>query len=94
MTVIGTIFSWLMRGAITIYRTAVSPFLPVSCRYAPTCSAYALEAIERHGPLRGLWLAIARVFRCHPWGGAGYDPVPEHSDNRRAAAGAASDLSR
>lgn len=94
MTVIGTIFSWLMRGTIIIYRAAVSPFLPVSCRYAPTCSAYALEAIELHGPLRGLWLALARISRCHPWGAAGYDPVPNHSDHRRSAAGAASDLSR
>lgn len=58
------------------YRTAISPFTPASCRYTPTCSAYAVEALERHGTMRGSWLAVRRILRCHPWGGAGYDPVP------------------
>lgn len=61
---------------IRFYRLAISPLLPASCRYEPTCSAYAMTAIERHGILRGLWLAVRRILRCHPWGGAGYDPVP------------------
>jgi putative membrane protein insertion efficiency factor len=61
---------------IKIYRNVVSPHLPASCRYTPTCSAYALEAFERHGLLKGLWLTIKRVFSCNPWGGSGYDPVP------------------
>ena len=64
-------------GAIRGYRWLLSPVLGPRCRYLPTCSAYALEAIERHGAWRGLRLATARVLRCHPWGGSGYDPVPE-----------------
>lgn len=64
-------------GVIHLYRWLVSPLLGPRCRYLPTCSAYALEAIERHGPWRGLRLAAARVLRCHPWGGSGCDPVPE-----------------
>lgn len=61
---------------IRFYQLAISPLLPPACRFTPTCSQYAIEAIQRHGPLRGLWLAIRRILRCHPWGGSGYDPVP------------------
>lgn len=61
---------------IQIYRACISPMLPASCRYTPTCSQYAIEAIRKHGPLRGGWLAVRRICRCHPWGGSGYDPVP------------------
>lgn len=64
-------------GFIRFYRAAISPWTPASCRYTPTCSSYAMEAIERHGPGRGTWLALGRLSRCHPWGGHGYDPVPE-----------------
>ena len=67
----------LARLPIHLYRWTLSPFLGRHCRYQPTCSAYALEAIERHGILRGYGLALSRIGRCHPWGGAGYDPVPE-----------------
>jgi len=67
----------LVIGPIWAYRLLVSPFLAPSCRYLPTCSAYACEALHRHGALAGGWLALKRVARCHPWGGAGYDPVPE-----------------
>ena len=62
---------------IRVYQGAVSPWLPPACRYEPTCSEYARIAVERHGPGRGAWLAIGRIGRCHPFGGSGWDPVPE-----------------
>ena len=65
-----------LRAVMTIYRYGVSPFTPLSCRYLPTCSAYAEEAVVLHGPWRGSWLALKRLSRCHPLGGNGYDPVP------------------
>ncbi len=61
---------------ITVYRTAVSPLRPPSCRYLPTCSEYALEAISTHGSVRGGWLAVRRLLRCHPFHRGGHDPVP------------------
>ncbi len=67
----------LLRGLIRAYKLFVSPILPPSCRYLPTCSDYAAEAIATHGALRGSWLTARRLSRCHPWGGSGYDPVPE-----------------
>ncbi len=70
---LGRILIGLVRG----YRLLVSPWTPPACRYTPTCSAYAVDAIEEHGALRGVLLAVRRVARCHPWGGHGYDPVPE-----------------
>ena len=63
-------------GLIRFYQVAISPRLPASCRFQPTCSAYALEAVERHGVLKGSRLAAWRLLRCHPWGGMGFDPVP------------------
>lgn len=62
---------------IYFYRMVISPMLPPTCRYTPTCSQYAIDAIKRHGSLKGLYLAVKRILRCHPWGGSGYDPVPE-----------------
>jgi len=61
---------------IRLYQWTISPLLGVNCRFAPSCSAYAIEAIETHGAVRGLWLGTRRILRCHPWGGSGYDPVP------------------
>jgi len=61
---------------VRFYRTAISPWTPPSCRYQPTCSAYTLEALDTHGALRGGWLGLRRILRCHPWGGSGHDPVP------------------
>jgi putative membrane protein insertion efficiency factor len=62
---------------VHVYRAALGPLLGGSCRFTPSCSAYAIEALERHGPLRGFALAVRRVLRCHPWSPAGHDPVPE-----------------
>lgn len=61
---------------IRFYQRFVSPLTPPSCRFTPTCSQYAVEALQKYGPLKGLWLAVRRLLRCHPWGGSGYDPVP------------------
>ena len=61
---------------IRFYQWVISPMLPAACRYQPTCSAYAVEAITRHGVLAGGWMALRRLLRCHPWGGSGFDPVP------------------
>lgn len=61
---------------IRFYQLSISPLLPPSCRFTPTCSQYAIEAITRHGIIKGTYLAIRRILRCHPWGGSGYDPVP------------------
>jgi uncharacterized protein len=61
---------------VRIYQRVLSPLLPPSCRYTPTCSQYAVEALKKHGPWRGLILSVRRFMRCHPWGGSGYDPVP------------------
>ncbi|MBS1215297.1 MAG: rane protein insertion efficiency factor YidD [Proteobacteria bacterium] len=63
---------WLVKA----YRYAVSPMLGPSCRFEPSCSCYAVEALERHGAAHGTWLAVKRVSRCHPWHPGGYDPVP------------------
>jgi len=68
----GKLLIFLVRG----YQVGISPLLPASCRYYPTCSAYAVEAIERHGPARGGWLALRRIARCHPFRAGGFDPVP------------------
>lgn len=61
---------------IRFYQRAISPLLGANCRYTPTCSAYAIEAIKKYGPFKGGFLAAKRILSCHPWGGSGYDPVP------------------
>ena len=62
---------------IRLYQITLSPWLGNACRYTPTCSQYAIEALQKHGALKGLYLAVRRILRCHPWGGYGYDPVPD-----------------
>ncbi|MCB2010405.1 MAG: membrane protein insertion efficiency factor YidD [Geminicoccaceae bacterium] len=75
-------FVWPLRVFILFYRYAISPMLGPRCRFAPTCSEYALEALDRYGALRGSLFAIRRVMRCHPWGGSGYDPLPDEDPGR------------
>lgn len=70
------LLTWLMKGCVHAYRLTLSPLVGGHCRYLPTCSAYALEALDRHGPWTGGRLTLTRLAKCHPWGGAGYDPVP------------------
>jgi putative membrane protein insertion efficiency factor len=65
-----------LRGLVRLYQLTLSPLLPMACRFDPSCSRYAMEALARHGALKGGLLAIKRLGRCHPWGGSGYDPVP------------------
>jgi putative membrane protein insertion efficiency factor len=73
----GGVLNWLLRRLVRLYQIVVSPALPPRCRYLPTCSDYAIEALARHGVAAGAWLALRRLLRCHPWGGSGYDPVPQ-----------------
>lgn len=61
---------------IRLWQLTLSQILPPTCRYSPSCSAYTIEALRKHGPLKGLWLGLRRIGRCHPWGSSGYDPVP------------------
>ena len=68
------IFPFVMM--IRFYQLCISPLKPASCRFTPTCSQYALEAFKKYGPVKGFYLSIKRILRCHPWGGSGYDPVP------------------
>lgn len=70
------VVTWLLILFVRIYQCFISPLTPPSCRFTPTCSQYAIEALRKYGPLKGLWLAVKRLLRCHPWGGSGYDPVP------------------
>lgn len=72
---ISRIFAWLLIGLVLAYRGTLGHVMGGHCRFVPTCSQYALDAIGKHGPWRGGWLALKRILRCHPWGGSGYDPA-------------------
>ncbi|WP_308209240.1 membrane protein insertion efficiency factor YidD [Aeromicrobium sp. 636] len=76
---------WIVASLLRAYRFAISPMYGQVCRYYPSCSAYALDAVETHGALRGCWLAIRRLGRCHPWAAGGYDPVPSGARERGEA---------
>ena len=70
------ILNYFLIVPIKLYQILLSPLIGPSCRFIPTCSNYAIEAINKHGPFKGLWLAIKRISKCHPWGDSGHDPVP------------------
>lgn len=76
MKFLGKLFAWPLLGLVWLYGNAISPLLGTNCRFQPTCSAYAAEALQRYGGFKGGWLVLKRIGRCHPWGGSGYDPVP------------------
>ncbi|SFB96479.1 hypothetical protein SAMN05421780_102118 [Flexibacter flexilis DSM 6793] len=76
MDFIKNIFVGLLVLLVRIYQYVLSPILPNACRYTPTCSQYTVEALQKHGVFKGLWLAAKRIASCHPWGGHGHDPVP------------------
>jgi hypothetical protein len=77
--------AWPLIQLLRFYRLAISPWLGGNCRFDPTCSSYAIEALQVHGIFKGTWLAIRRIGRCHPWGGSGYDPVPPNKKDTDAA---------
>jgi putative membrane protein insertion efficiency factor len=79
---LGRLLALPMLGLVGLYRLAISPWLGNNCRYEPSCSEYAMDALRLHGAFRGGWLAVKRIGRCHPWGGSGYDPVPEKQKDR------------
>jgi putative membrane protein insertion efficiency factor len=79
MSIVARVMIVLIRG----YQLTLSAFLGRQCRYLPTCSEYAREAVERYGAFGGAWLAVRRIGRCHPWGGSGYDPVPEKTSRQK-----------
>ena len=70
------LLSFVLVVPIKLYQILISPLIGPNCRYHPTCSQYSIEAINKHGPFKGTWLAIKRISSCHPWGGSGHDPVP------------------
>lgn len=82
MMTVGRVLAWPLIWLVWLYRYAISPLIGANCRYQPTCSAYAEEALRTHGALRGGWLALRRIGRCHPWGGSGFDPVPDAEGNK------------
>ncbi len=76
-----TLLAWPFIQLLRAYRIAISPWLGANCRFDPSCSSYAIEALQVHGLFKGTWLAANRIGRCHPWAGAGYDPVPPRQED-------------
>ena len=76
MTALSKAITWILVASIIFYQKFITPYTPASCRFTPTCSEYARQALVKYGPIKGLALAIWRILRCNPWGGSGYDPVP------------------
>ncbi|MEX0637047.1 MAG: membrane protein insertion efficiency factor YidD [Ferruginibacter sp.] len=76
MEILKKIFSFPFIFLIKIYQWGISPWLAPTCRYTPTCSQYGIQALQKYGPIKGLWLTLKRILRCNPWGGHGHDPVP------------------
>tara|TARA_B100000530_G_C15882337_1_gene457988 strand:+ start:547 stop:777 length:231 start_codon:yes stop_codon:yes gene_type:complete len=76
MKLIKTLFNAPFLFIIFLYQNLISPILGPKCRFNPTCSEYAVIALKKYGPFKGIWLSTIRIFKCHPWGGKGYDPVP------------------
>lgn len=81
-TAISRLLAWPLLLLVQLYRLAISPWLGANCRFQPTCSAYAIEALSEYGAFRGTGMAVKRIARCHPWGGSGYDPLPGSDDER------------
>ncbi|WP_340148984.1 membrane protein insertion efficiency factor YidD [uncultured Sneathiella sp.] len=84
----------LMSAPIRVYRYFISPLIPANCRYYPSCSSYAIEALAVHGPVKGSWLTLRRLGRCHPLGGEGFDPVPHKHKHENCHHGARANLRR
>jgi putative membrane protein insertion efficiency factor len=78
---VSKVLAWPLIQLVRLYRLAISPWFGANCRFDPTCSSYAIEALQAYGILKGTWLAIKRIGRCHPWGGSGYDPVPYREED-------------
>jgi hypothetical protein len=78
----GRVVAWPLLGLVWVYRRVLSPLTGVNCRFQPTCSEYASEALRKYGGIEGGWIALKRLSRCHPWGGSGYDPVPPKDGDR------------
>jgi putative membrane protein insertion efficiency factor len=78
---ISAVFSWVLIKLVRLYQLTLSPFLGQNCRHYPTCSNYTIEAIREWGPIKGVWLGMKRILKCHPWGTSGYDPVPKKKEN-------------
>ncbi len=85
MKFLKNLLTQILLAPVYFYRYAISPLTPPSCRYTPTCSLYTIEALKKHGPFKGAYLSAKRILSCNPWGGSGYDPVPEPKPKKRSS---------